>query len=94
MLQPFDERQNRALRTYSLIMLAELGETSFVVDAVEQPSEAAQRWRRLVRSLRRLRRLQRFWGLLGGVLRAFPASLRDRLRAVDGERGRDPTGLR
>ena len=69
-------------------------EPGFLVYEEEQLSEAAQRWRRLVRSLRRLRRLQRFWGFLGGVLRAIPASLRDRLRAVDGERGRDPTGLR
>ena len=40
-------------------------------------------WRQLIKALQRIRRLQRIWGLLGSHLqRAYPASLRDRLREV------------
>ena len=75
-------------------MVAELGSVVLENETHEQSPETVQSWRRVVRSLHRLRRLQRYWGLLGGVLRAIPASLRDRLRIVDGEPRRDTTGLR
>ena len=43
---------------------------------------AVRRWTRLVRHALRVRRLQRIWGLLGGFLRGFPATLRERLQLV------------
>ena len=49
----------------------------------EQTSAAAARWAALVRHFQRLRRLQRYWGLLGGHIQTYPASLRDRLRETD-----------
>ena len=49
--------------------------------STEQPRTTNEvRWQRIIRRLRRIRCLQRRWGVLGGFLQSFPASLRDRLR--------------
>ena len=49
--------------------------------STEQPRTTNEvRWQRIVRRPRRIRCLQRCWGVLGGFLQSFPASLRDRLR--------------
>ena len=41
---------------------------------------AAASWQRITRRLRRIRCLQRRWGILGGYLQSYPASLWDRLQ--------------
>ena len=56
-------------------------ETDESVPAEEMP-RSAPRWRRLVLRMRKVRFQQRLWGLLGGYLQSFPASLRDRLRTI------------
>jgi hypothetical protein len=53
------------------------GETEVIVNSASE-----LRWRRLVLRLHRLRFKQRCWGVLGGFFQTFPASLRDRLRAI------------
>jgi hypothetical protein len=66
-------------------MVAEQGllEIDEIIEAAEpEVSAPARRWRRVVLHFRRLRFKQRCWGLLGGVLQGYPASLGDRVRAI------------
>ena len=60
-----------------------LGTVDLGLEVAEpEVSAPARRWRRVVLQFRRLRFKQRCWGLLGGVLQGYPASLRDRVRAI------------
>lgn len=61
-------------------LVEEPGQEAERAAAAEEPATAAtHRWGRIVVHLQRIRFRQRTWGLLGGFLQTFPASLRDRL---------------